>query len=71
LIGAQLRRTYVVTLQIDSISDQLRARATNSICAQSSFIPLLRAGAAIQEVYVKANGSPIGTILITRKECGL
>ncbi len=69
--GTQLRRTYVVTFDMGTISDAFRARSTDGICAYDGFIPLLRAGATIREVYVRADGSPIGEVLVKRNECGL
>jgi hypothetical protein len=69
--GTQLRRTYIVTRAMRTISDGFRARITNGICAYGPFIPLLREGGTIREVYVRGNGSQIGAVLITRNACGL
>ncbi len=69
--GTQLIRTYIVDSPLKTISDELRARSTNGICAHGPFIPLLRAGGTIREVYIKPDDSPIGVILVTRNLCGL
>jgi hypothetical protein len=69
--GSQLRRTYVVDLDLATISEEFRAESANGICAYGPFIPLLRAGATIREVYVEADGSPIGAVMVTREACGL
>lgn len=68
--GTQLRRTYVVDIEMAAISDEVRARSTNGICAYGPFISLLREGATIREVYVNANGSPIGAVMVSREVCG-
>ncbi len=69
--GTQLRRTYVVDLEAVSITDEFRAGIENGICAYGPFIPLLRAGATIREIYVKPDGAPIGAHMVTRDVCGL
>jgi len=69
--GAQLRRTYVVDLDLATISEEFRARITNGICAYGPFIPLLRAGATFREVYVKVDGTVIGSVMVIRDTCGL
>ncbi len=69
--GIQLHRTYVVALDLATISDQFRVRILKAICSHSPFIPLLRAGARIREVYIKTDGSPIGAVLVTRDVCEL
>jgi len=69
--GTQLRRTYVISRPLKTISDELKASITNEICAHGPFIPLLRAGGTIREVYIKPDDSPIGAVLVTRNVCGL
>lgn len=69
--GAQLRRTYAVDIKLFSITDEFRAAIDNRTCAYRPFIPLLRAGATIREVYVKPDGVPIGAHMVTRDGCGL
>ena len=69
--GTQLIRTYVISRPLKTISDELKASITNGICAHGPFIPLLRAGGTIREVYIKPDDSPIGVVLVTRNLCGL
>jgi hypothetical protein len=69
--GMQLRRTYVVSIAIDGISEEFRASIINGLCAHIPFIPLLRAGATIHEVYIKTDGSSVGEVLVARDTCGL
>lgn len=69
--GTQLRRTYVVSHPIETISDEFRAGIMNGICAHGPFHPLLRAGGTIREVYERPDKSVIGAVLVTRKACGL
>ena len=69
--GSRLRSTFVVALDDVTLSDQFRAEIERGICTYEPFILLLRDGAAIEEVYVKANGSAIGRHIVTRDMCGL
>jgi hypothetical protein len=68
--GTQLRRTYVVQLDSATISEEFRSSSRAWICAHAPFVPLLRAGSTFREVYMKADGSPIGSVMVTREECG-
>lgn len=69
--GTQLRRTYVVDFEGMIITDDFRQESRSGICAYAPIIPLLRAGATIREVYVERGGHEIGSIMVTRQECGL
>ena len=68
--GNHMRRTYV-TLDDVTFSDQFRAAIEQGICTYEPFILLLRNGAAIEEIYVKVDGSEIGRHIVTRDNCGL
>jgi hypothetical protein len=69
--GTELRRTYVVGSPAKALTDEFRTKATKGICAYGPFMPILRSGATIREVYVRADRSPIGEVLVTRRICGL
>lgn len=69
-VGAQLRRTYVVDLEDMTMTDEFRQGSRNDICGHPPFTSLIRAGGAIQEVYVERSGREIGAIMVTRQECG-
>jgi len=68
-VGTQLRRTYVVNLEDITISDDFRADTIRRICTYGTFVILLRAGAAIHEVYVRQDGQAIGDIMVARSAC--
>lgn len=67
--GSRLMRTYVVTRGDFILTDQFRAKIQNTVCAYAPFTPLLRAGATIEEVYVKTDGSLIGAHAVTQHSC--
>jgi hypothetical protein len=67
--GSRLMRTYVVTRGDFILTDQFRAKIRDIVCAYAPFTPLLRAGATIEEVYVKADGSLIGTHVVSQHSC--
>ena len=68
--GAQLRRTYIVDFEGMTMTEDFRTLSRNSICAWQAFEPILRARGSIREVYVERSGREIGSVLITREECG-
>lgn len=67
--GNSLTRTYVVTREDFTLSDQFRAGIRKSICAYAPFTVLLHGGAAIEEVYIKTDRSLIGTQVVTQNSC--
>ena len=68
--GMQLRRTYVVEAGGMTLTEEHRARSQGAICAWPPFEPILRAGGSIREVFVQRSGDEIGTVIVTRDECG-
>lgn len=70
-VGTQLRRTYIVDLDGMTITDDFRSSVRSTICAHDALISLLRAGATLREVYVEQGGRQIGSVMVTRHECGL
>jgi len=67
--GSRLMRTYVVTREDFTLTDQFRVKIQDIVCAYAPFTPLLRAGATIEEVYVKTDGSLIGTHVVSQRSC--
>ena len=70
-VGTQLRRTYIVDLEGMTMTEEFRQGSRNGICAHPPFMPLLRAGATIREVYLERSGREIGTITVAKEDCGL
>ncbi len=68
--GTQLRRTYVVDFEGMRMTEEFRTRSRNGICAWQAFEPILRAHGSIQEIYVEGSGREIGSVMVTRDECG-
>lgn len=69
-VGTRLQRTYIVSRDGMVMSTQFRTGLVQNFCAYELFIPLLRAGATFEEVYVNNDGSEIGSQVITRDICG-
>ena len=68
--GLQLRRTYVVDIEGWEMTEDFRSTSRNGICAWPPFEPILRARGSVREVYVESGGKAIGSVLVTRSECG-
>lgn len=68
--GGQLFRTYIVGGDSPVLASDLSQRVVRSLCSYDLFIPLLREGATINEVYLSTTGSPLGTVTVTRTMCG-
>jgi hypothetical protein len=68
--GKQLQRTYLVDTDGMSLSEEVRSGIRSNVCAQAVFAPILEAGGAIKESYVQRDGRAIGSVTVTREECG-
>ena len=68
--GAMLRRTFSVDLVGMEMTEEFQSLILETVCDWSPFQKILRAGATIEENYVESTGRKIGTVLITRTECG-
>ena len=69
-VGTRFQRTYIVSRDGMVMSTQFRTGLVQNFCAYEPFMPLLRAGATFEEVYVNKDGSEIGSQVITRDICG-
>jgi len=68
--GTRYQRTYVVSQEGMVMTEQSRTMLVQQFCAYEPFMPLLLEGAAFEETYVNADGSLIGSQVITREVCG-
>lgn len=68
--GNRLLHTFVVAIDDVTLNDQHRSTIEQYVCADEMMISLLRNGATIEEVFIKADGSAIGSIVVTQDECG-
>lgn len=70
-IGTQILITAKVADSTSGINDSDRSSITNQICANMAAPDLLRAGASIRIKYFNQNGQDIGSVMVTRVECGV
>jgi hypothetical protein len=70
-IGSQILLTATVNATGMTISDPFRSKVQNQLCADQSSPALLTAGASIRIKYFEPNGKEIGSVMVTRNECGL
>ena len=70
-IGTQILLTANVNATGGSITAPMRSKVTNELCANQASPPLLKAGASIRIKYFETNGSELGSVMVTREECGL
>lgn len=69
--GTHLRRIFIVDRTGVTLTDDFRQKTRNMVCAHPPFLPLFRAGATVNEVYVERSGREIGSIAVTSQECGI
>ena len=70
-IGSQILLTASVNAIGMTISEPFRVRVQNDLCADQSSPALLTAGASIRIKYFERSGKEIGSVMVTRAECGL
>lgn len=70
-IGSQILLTATVNATGMTISDPFRSKVQNRLCADQSTPALLTAGASIRIKYFEQSGKEIGSVMVTRNECGL
>ncbi|MCE7795575.1 hypothetical protein LWE61_03280 [Sphingobium sufflavum] len=70
-IGSQILLTATVNATGTTISEPFRSKVQNRLCADQSAPALLTAGASIRIKYFEPNGKEIGSVMVTRNECGL
>jgi hypothetical protein len=70
-VGTQILMTATVSLADIEMTDARRARIQNQMCATSGMPELLKQGASLRIKYFELNGREIGSVMVTRAECGL
>lgn len=70
-IGSQILLTAKVSTTGGAISAPFRSKVQNRLCADQSTPALLTAGASIRIKYFEQSGKEIGSVMVTRNECGL
>lgn len=68
--GVTLRYLYEVESDVSSLPNTLRAGLTEQNCNYAPLTPLLNAGAILEHVYRKLDGTEIGVIQVDRATCG-
>ncbi|MEK9647465.1 MAG: hypothetical protein VW547_18155 [Alphaproteobacteria bacterium] len=67
----ELRRTYIRNTQIARFSSDSEKEIFSELCATEIWLPLLRAGATIREIYLNSGNAQIGTVSVSRETCGM
>lgn len=70
-IGTQILITANVNEAGATLTEADRTSVTNQICANMASPELLKAGASIRIIYLDRSGQYIGSVMVTRSECGL
>lgn len=68
--GTTLRYLYDVSVDVDALPIALRTSLVQHNCTHQALRPLIEAGATIEHVYMRLDGSEIGTVTIARNICG-
>ena len=68
--GTTLRYLYELSADIDTLSTVLRRRVIQHNCTYEALLPVIDAGATIEHVYHREDGSEIGTVKVSRELCG-
>jgi len=70
-IGTQILISAKVNASGMVLTDPIRSSVTNQICANMASPDLLKAGASIRIKYADRDGRDIGSVMVTRTECGV
>lgn len=70
-IGTQILISAKVNASGMVLTDPIRSSVTNQICANMASPELLKAGASIRIKYADRDGRDIGSVMVTRTECGV
>lgn len=70
-IGTQILISAKVNATGATLTDPIRSSVTNQICANMASPDLLKAGASIRIKYSDRDGRDIGSVMVTRTECGV
>ncbi|MFP4004973.1 MAG: hypothetical protein ACLFV8_14460 [Alphaproteobacteria bacterium] len=67
--GKVLSRTYIVSLEEVTPNPEFEKLVVRALCAYKPFVPLLREGATIEEIYKKTDGTLIAKYTVTQEKC--
>jgi hypothetical protein len=70
-IGTQILISAKVNASGMVLTDLIRSSVTNQICANMASPDLLKEGASIRIKYADRDGRDIGSVMVTRTECGV
>ena len=68
--GTVLRYVYEVTTSATALPVSMRMGLLKQNCAYDAIRPVIEAGATIEHVYRRVDGSEIGAVTVTRQICG-
>jgi hypothetical protein len=68
--GSTLRYIYDLSIDADALPMSLRTGLVQQNCANEVMRPVIEANATLEHVYLRRDGSEIGTIVVTRQICG-
>ena len=68
--GTTLRYFYEVSVAPDALPLSMRTGLVEQNCTYQALRPVIEAGATIEHVYLRRDGSEIGTVSVTRQICG-
>ncbi|KHQ54496.1 hypothetical protein [Mameliella alba] len=68
--GTTLRFVYEVSTNPDALPVSMRMGLVQHNCTYEALRPVIEAGAKVEHVYQRSDGSEIGVVTITRDKCG-
>ena len=68
--GTILRYTYEVSVDVAELPDSMRAGLVTQNCNYMAMRPVIEAGGVLQHVYLRQDGSEIGTVDVNSRVCG-
>jgi hypothetical protein len=69
--GPTLRYIYEVSVDVPSLSDTMSADLISQNCNYMAMRPVIEAGGNLQHLYLRTDGSQIGTVDVNKSICGL
>jgi len=69
--GTTLRYTYEVMAVIDTLPMSVRTGLTRQNCTYAAMRPVIEAGATLEHVYLRPDGSEIGVVKVNQDICRL
>jgi hypothetical protein len=69
-VGTTLRYVYEVSGDMAGIPDSMRSGLIKQNCTLEALHPVIEAGATVEHLYQRKDGSEIGTVRVTRQICG-